>query len=834
MILCLNVFNLFATTFTGVYRDEPMPNVLRDIDRAYTGGNINFIFNELEDFTVTAEIKSKPIMDVVYEVVGFYPIKVTRVKNDIYLECLRKESSKLKGRLLDENMNPVEYANVHLFNPSDTTFITSGVSNANGDFVIPCDAKEVLLKMTCIGYMPYSKIYKVGRIGTIRLHTNAKVLKEVKVENRHIVYNGDNITAYPTTLQVENSYDLYSLLNQQPFPGLYVNEWEQTISVFGGSPVIIINGVKRAVKDLVSIQPKNVKKIEYSMVVPMKYQGASGVIYIYLKDPKAAGGSFYSNVQSALTTGFINGEAGASYNQGKSQFTLDYSFDLRDYNSRVVDIEQSYIGDNFKVDLKEQGEESSLYYDEHLLRMGYNYRHDKSTLFSMVLNNTMFSGTTEENGFVYDSYIGNYKRTTSKDTYYYMPSLDLYFQKEIAGGHILEAQVVGTFTDYGYERAYSDLNEAGETFSYPSKVNTEHKSIVSEVSYSKKLERTSIQAGIKNELSKSENSYVHEDYKSDLEKNDNYIYLNLSQRIGKMSLNVGTGLKYINMRSELNEHSFTRNVTTISFTGSPKSHFYVALNGSYSPVFPSLSSLTELEQTSNGYLSINGNPELKTGHSLKGRLALSPSFGHFGIVLVNMVNYIIDPQYTQVSYIGGGKFLKRSENYDNYFHYQANVAFTMNEVMKKHLTARVELYYNHYRTKANLWKHHLNSLGLYCSLKGYFGKWNVDVNYLLQHKNIEGEVVSTADSGPSISVGWHPNKHWFFKAGCQFLFNSKGTMYTEERLSAANPYKAESYIKDNANMFTISARYTVSFGKLFGKTKRTLYNNSSGVDVMTL
>ena len=69
-IMALFVFsamNLSAQNITKSYYDEPMPNVLRDIDNIYTNGNINFIFNELEDFTVTVSIKNKSVVEAIYE-----------------------------------------------------------------------------------------------------------------------------------------------------------------------------------------------------------------------------------------------------------------------------------------------------------------------------------------------------------------------------------------------------------------------------------------------------------------------------------------------------------------------------------------------------------------------------------------------------------------------------------------------------------------------------------------------------------------------------------------------------------------------------------------------
>lgn len=827
-----------AENVTRSYVNIPITDVLRDIDSIYTAGNINFIYNELEDFTVTAKINKKTITGAIYDVIGFYPIRVTFSNGDYYLECWHKEPNRLKGRLLDENMSPVEFANVQLFNPEDTTFITGGVSNANGDFVIPVEAKRVLLKTHCMGYLPYSCEYEVGSIGTVRLYTNAKLLREITVEQRQIEYEGDKIVAYPTATQIKHSYDFFSLLSQQPFPGLFVDVTNRSLSLFNGTPIILIDGVKRTTQDLLGIQPKNIKKIEYSMNLPQKYanSGASGVISITLKEPKAAGGSFYANVNGAFTTGFCDADLGATYHQGKSQFTFDYSFNYRNYNNRVVDRDYSYVGDDFRVDVQESGEDSPMYYTQHNFNVGYNYRPDKSLLFSAKVRNSLYSGDKDDNASVKDSYVGNYNRITTTRHYTYTPSLDLYVQKEWKGGHTLEAQVVGSLSNIEYERIYNDEYESGEIVSYPSKVNTDHKSLVSEISYQKTFNRsTAVSIGVQNSLSESENNYELSDYITTLKQNDTYAYLNFIRRFGKVNLNIGTGLKYIKMKNEKNERDFTRNIASFSVAGNPKKNMYIAFTGSYRPKLPSLSQLTDLVQTSNAYLQINGNPELKTSHSLNARLAVAGDVvPRVGITLVNTVNYVIDPMYAKVKYLGNRKFLQYTENFDSWFNYEARLVLTLKEICNRHLTARFETFYNRYQSTGEDWRYSLNSVGMSYNVTGYFGKWTVQLYGRIPYKELGADIIGKTEPWTSATVGFR-HKNWFFAASGNMLFRSKGTEYPKWYLSKTFNGYGRAYIKDNANMITLMVRYNLQFGKLFGKNKkRTLNNSDTGAAVMTL
>ncbi|MBO4826055.1 MAG: hypothetical protein J5506_02300, partial [Prevotella sp.] len=42
---------------------------------------INFLYNELEDFRITATIKNKNLPDAIQQMIGFYPVRMT-VKSD--------------------------------------------------------------------------------------------------------------------------------------------------------------------------------------------------------------------------------------------------------------------------------------------------------------------------------------------------------------------------------------------------------------------------------------------------------------------------------------------------------------------------------------------------------------------------------------------------------------------------------------------------------------------------------------------------------------------------------------------------------------------------------
>ena len=132
---------------------------------------INFLYNELEDFRVTATIKNKRLPDAIQQMIGFYPVRMTVKPDDreIYVECTHKTDRHLTGTIIDEQGQPVAYANIAVLNPADSTLLGGGVSNESGYFAIPYEQDKVLARISYVGYKTIFKICNQPEVGTIRL-----------------------------------------------------------------------------------------------------------------------------------------------------------------------------------------------------------------------------------------------------------------------------------------------------------------------------------------------------------------------------------------------------------------------------------------------------------------------------------------------------------------------------------------------------------------------------------------------------------------------------------------------------------------------------------------
>ena len=120
-ILCLPLAT-FAQRITHTYNNVSLSEALLELNNEQKEYDINFLYNELEDFRVTATIKNKRLPDAIQQMIGFYPVRMTVKPEDheIYVECTHKTDRHLTGTIIDEQGQPVGYANVAILNPADS------------------------------------------------------------------------------------------------------------------------------------------------------------------------------------------------------------------------------------------------------------------------------------------------------------------------------------------------------------------------------------------------------------------------------------------------------------------------------------------------------------------------------------------------------------------------------------------------------------------------------------------------------------------------------------------------------------------------------------------
>ena len=170
------------------FMEVPLTDALSQINRFYPNDKIHFIVDDLQGYTVTANVNSTGAMQAIMQLIGIYPLKVTRDKRHFFIQSSRKQMPELCGRLIDEQQQSVPYATILLYHPTDSIFLIGGTSNEKGDFQIPVDEQEVIMYVSRLGYSPVQIHTPVTHIGVVKMSSNPIRLKETSVYAQRPTY----------------------------------------------------------------------------------------------------------------------------------------------------------------------------------------------------------------------------------------------------------------------------------------------------------------------------------------------------------------------------------------------------------------------------------------------------------------------------------------------------------------------------------------------------------------------------------------------------------------------------------------------------------------------
>ena len=90
--------------------------------------------------------------------------------------------SSIWGRIIDEQSQPMAFANVVLINRTDSVFVSGAVTKDDGTFTIETDKQDGLLKVSSVGYVKRYIDARQGNVGDIQMQPDTQMLGEVTVK----------------------------------------------------------------------------------------------------------------------------------------------------------------------------------------------------------------------------------------------------------------------------------------------------------------------------------------------------------------------------------------------------------------------------------------------------------------------------------------------------------------------------------------------------------------------------------------------------------------------------------------------------------------------------
>lgn len=313
----------------------------------------------------------------------------------IYINCnLACIAQSITGKIVDEQGNAIQFANVAMLQSKDSVFVKGVVSDENGSFILNTPHQNGIVKVTCIGYRTVFLNVTDDNLGVIVLKEESMTLGDVIVKSslpKSKLKNGAVITTVAGSI-LEKTGNIYNLLDRIP----YVTTQNGKINIFGiGEPVIYINGKKvRDNTELDRLNPDEISTVEVK------------------QNP---GAQYASNVKAVIR---IN-----TKKRTKDGFGFETrTFGKNDENSRIGGYEQLNINyqkkglETFTV-LKIKDAESSIKQD--LVQNTYvdNVWHQRNDIKGSIRNRQLYCGLGVNYQISNNSFIGasfNFNRMFNK------------------------------------------------------------------------------------------------------------------------------------------------------------------------------------------------------------------------------------------------------------------------------------------------------------------------------------------------------------------------------------------------------------------------------------
>lgn len=840
-LLCTFTLAMSAQHIQRNYHDRSMSDVLIDLDKASKRYKISFIYNELEDFTVTQNVKTANIPDAIRKVIGFYPMQMTVGDSLITVECIRKSERKLIGRLIDNHNLPVEFANIQLLNPKDSSFLCGGVSNANGDFVIPCQQKQALMKVSFVGYKTICKLVPIARIGNVRMQANSYLLKGVTVEAAKVVEKVDRQIIFPTKEQVKTASNGYDLLDNLSLPTIIVNRAERKVqSLKGGDVQIRINDVKASMQDVLALQPDEVTKVEFINVPGLKYGDSNldAVINYQVRRRYAGYVSGVSTMQGTKT-GFNNSDGYFKYNVKKSEFSINYSFSYRSVEERSYESLGTYhLPTGETLHRNYLGYDSPFLYTINNVQLGYNLSEPDKYTLNVRLNFFNYNSPVRGMNQLYqesgkaNQYLQNNRKMLEQ-----IPSLDIYYSLNMPHDQNLALNLVGTYigTDYQYRmREYTFNKSPDESVKnapltdYSYNATGRKRSLIGEGTYSKNWKQMALSVGGQYNISHTDNIYVgSSNADTELKYSNLYLFTQLQGQQKWFSYQVGVGATRSSVHQGENGYSkwLFRPQVTLQAKASDRLSF--KWSSKITSDIPSLSDLSELRQYSNSFEARDGNSGLKPFTGYNNTLSASWNIPLMSVYLEGNWTYYDKPIATSIlpekREDGSYLFVSKPENQKSH-DYKHLLLTPEVHLIKDHLDLNLMCEYQNVKTKGLDYSHEFNYFRYGAEIRYMTGNWYIGYGAYKVEKSFWGEKTNGGEPTSNLAVTYS-YKNWQFGVLGLFVFYPHGCVYKDELFNKYVQQKNKRRLADQGNMLVFTASFNFSHGRKYHTGSRKLNNS---------
>ena len=646
------------------------------------------------------------------------------------------------------------------------------------------------------------------------------VMKEVTVEAARVTKKVDGLLIIPSAAQREASTDGYSLLAKLSLPRLRVDEVMRTVTPLmnDGSVQIRLNGTLASKEDLLSLDPKLVKNIDFIDNPGVRYGEGIGYVIDIQTRRNTTGYVLGADLSNAVTT--LNGDNTlyAKYNHKNSELALTFTSLYKDQHgfrsSEVADYTLNN-GSHYLVSRNQTDGRSRRFGNQFEIK--YSLADSATYVFQASLSTE--GGNTPGNyaDFVYrDGTIEKSFRTINVSSDF-SPTLDLYFFHQLGKHQSITANVVGS-SIYTDKRGYN-----GEEGDYAYEVNGRTWSLESEAIYENKLKPFTLSAGLEHSMTFTNNEYTGDvSALNKVRRRELYFFSEVKGRWKQLGYSAGVGManKTYSQESYSFDYWTFRPKLTLSY------EVLTGLSARYT--FETYRRVSSYAMVSDAKIRENsrewkvGNPNLQPSRVIKNifdisyngsRVSCGANIEYRRDLGSNMSVYERTPT---------DEFLYSQQNVGNIMMI-ANQNYVRYDVVPERLS--VTLFGGVFRffNVSSLYRHYLTSYNYGGNVEAYLGRWTLTGYADNGWKFVEGE--HEGRNGPAIYFG--VSYRWSRCSLSLFMQHpfQQHPVIQRGKVLNENLYKTYSYrSRDLGNMITLKFSWKLSRGKSYKEIEKKVQN----------
>lgn len=192
----------------------------------------------------------------------------------IVIENLQSQNL-VSGKVFNEQNEGIPFVTIRLLQ-MDSLFVAGCVSDSIGNFTFnQVENGDYLLAFSSIGYESKEVLFSIRdekpKPLSIILREQKLYIEDLVITASSFVRQKDKILIYPDKQQMKHASTGYDVLYNLMIPSIDVNKRTGSVTAFGGTVTLYIDGEKANFRDVMNLRPRDIENIEYYDVPTGKY-----------------------------------------------------------------------------------------------------------------------------------------------------------------------------------------------------------------------------------------------------------------------------------------------------------------------------------------------------------------------------------------------------------------------------------------------------------------------------------------------------------------------------------------------------------------------------------